>query len=293
MSAVREVAGCRIVRPLLGTSRTRLAALLEAERQPFISDPSNRNPIFERARLREEGGIAAGQALDDILSETRQHGRERIRRERELAALLAGAVSLHPAGFAVLEPEPIQKAAPELAENLLERVAATIGGAHYPVRRERAARLRTGLIVEPPRARTLGGCRFVPWRARILVLRELAAAEDPLLVEPGQTIVWDRRYEVTSPLAAERAATVGYLGSSPAFSPSRQRADKIDSVDEGLRGKLRSLPGLARSTLPAMWDAEGLLAVPHIGYRRAGSGALPRIAFRPANPLSQGWFTVV
>ena len=52
MSAVRELEGCRLVRPLLAVSRERLAALLAAEGQPFLRDPSNLNPVFERARLR-------------------------------------------------------------------------------------------------------------------------------------------------------------------------------------------------------------------------------------------------
>ena len=52
MSAVRELSGCRLVRPLLAVSRERLAALLATEEQPFLRDPSNLNPVFERARLR-------------------------------------------------------------------------------------------------------------------------------------------------------------------------------------------------------------------------------------------------
>ena len=52
MSAVRELPGCRLVRPLLAVPRARLAALLAAEGQPFLRDPSNLNPAFERARLR-------------------------------------------------------------------------------------------------------------------------------------------------------------------------------------------------------------------------------------------------
>ena len=55
MSAVRELAGCRLVRPLLAVPRARLAALLAAEGQPFLRDPSNLNPVFERARLRRSG----------------------------------------------------------------------------------------------------------------------------------------------------------------------------------------------------------------------------------------------
>src|SRR5439155_341984 len=52
MSAVRELAGCRLVRPLLAVPRARLLALLAQEDQPFLRDPSNLNPAFERARLR-------------------------------------------------------------------------------------------------------------------------------------------------------------------------------------------------------------------------------------------------
>src|SRR5437763_791231 len=49
MSAVREMAGVRLVRPLLAVPKARLVARLAAERQAFLSDPSNRNPAVERA----------------------------------------------------------------------------------------------------------------------------------------------------------------------------------------------------------------------------------------------------
>src|SRR3954447_7076777 len=52
MSAVRELRGCRLVRPLLAVPRERLAALLASEGHPFLRDPSNLDPVFERARLR-------------------------------------------------------------------------------------------------------------------------------------------------------------------------------------------------------------------------------------------------
>src|SRR5271170_2967071 len=60
MSAVRELAECRLVRPLLWVPRARLRALLAQEGQPFLCDPSNLNPRFERARLRLEGSVIPG-----------------------------------------------------------------------------------------------------------------------------------------------------------------------------------------------------------------------------------------
>src|SRR5579885_530585 len=52
MPAVRELSQLRLVRPLLGVPKARLAAFLDVEGQPCVRDPSNINPAFERARLR-------------------------------------------------------------------------------------------------------------------------------------------------------------------------------------------------------------------------------------------------
>jgi tRNA(Ile)-lysidine synthase len=282
MSAVRELAACRLVRPLLSVPRARLLALLADEGQPFLRDPSNLNPAFERARLRlarEASGDAIGAA---IAAEMRACGERRIEREHILDGLLSRSVALHPAGFGALDPAVIALAPPETAERLLGRVAAAIGAARYPARRARLARLRAGLVAEPGRARTLGGCRFVPWRGRLLVLREVAAASAPVRVEPGARLTWDRRFAADLARAAPSGFVLGYLGQRTAVAPEHPVGDHAGN-----------LPRLVHPVLPALWDDEGLAAVPHLGYRRPGVEALPRLSFRPANPLASAGFTVV
>jgi tRNA(Ile)-lysidine synthase len=276
MSAVRGMAGIRLVRPLLAVPKARLAALLDAERQPFLSDPSNRNPIFERARLRRDTAV---KDTERLTAELRDHGGQRIARERDLDRLLASAVSLHPAGFAAIYPSAIGHVEAELAERLLGRVALCIGGAAYPLRRERVALLRAGLLECPEHARTLGGCRFVPWRGRLLVIRELSRAASPIRLVPGTELLWDRRFGVTVPPDAASKLMLGYLGQS-GMRPVLDR-------DDG------ALPRLMHPVLPAVWDESGLIAVPNLGYRRAGATDLPRIAFHPVNRLSHAGFTVV
>jgi tRNA(Ile)-lysidine synthase len=278
MSAVRELAGCRLVRPLLSVPRARLLAVLVEEGQPYLRDPSNLNPAFERARLRLDPDPLGGAPLDAVVGELRDHGARRIARERILDRLLARSVALHPAGFGALDPAVIAMADSESAERLLGRVAASIGAARYPARRARLARLRAGLAARPDRARTLGLCRFLPWRGRLLVLRELAAASAPMQVEPGASLVWDRRFAVDLAPSAPGGFTLGYLGQSGAAAPEHGTGD---------------LPRLIYPVLPALWDEEGLAAVPHLGYRRPGVEALPRLSFRPANPLTSAGFTVV
>jgi tRNA(Ile)-lysidine synthase len=276
MPAVRELHGCRLVRPLLGVSKARLAAVLEASGQPFLRDPSNRNPIFERARLRSAATTVANNKIaDDVLA----YGERRIAREHALNALLARAVALHPAGFAILDRAALAGVADEAVERLLGRVAACIGGARYTARRARLQRLRAGFTAAPERARTLGGCRFVPWRGRILVLREAAAASPPAYIRPGTRVTWDRRFAAELSPAAPGGFVLGHLGQN-----HRAAAQDYDG----------ELPRLVHSVLPAFWDGEGLLAaVPHLGYRRCNKGEIPRLSFSPANPLAPAGFTVV
>lgn len=278
MTAVREIAGLRLLRPLLGVKRERLAAILDAESQSYLRDPSNSNPAFERARLRAKLGP---DAIDGAVTDATIHAARRLKRERALAALLARAVSLHPAGFALIDPEVIV-AAGELGERALSRVASTIGGASYPLRRERLGRLHRALAETPRRARTLGGCRFVPWRGRVLVLRETARTAPPLHLVPGMTGIWDRRFRATLPPDAAAPLTLGCLG-----------ADGVAALDSRAIAIDNPLPRLVYPMLPALRDGAGLAEVPHLGYGRAETTALPALVFSPPMPLCGAGFTVV
>jgi tRNA(Ile)-lysidine synthase len=282
MSAVRELDGCRLVRPLLDAPRARLGALLAVERHPFLRDPSNENPAYERARLRLDTDSLDIGHLDAAIEAARECSQSRVQRERVLDRVLAERAVLHPAGFAVLDPAALGALDANVADRVLARIAATIGGARYPVRRARIARLRAGLSMAPERARTLGGCRFVPWRGRLLVLRELAAAEPAVRLEPGERRSWDRRYAVCLRSTADRAFTLGYLGRGGTAGLRRREMAGPES-----------LPPFVHTVLPAVWDEEGLAAIPALGYRRASEMVLPCLGFRPANPLTTAGFTVV
>jgi tRNA(Ile)-lysidine synthase len=283
MPAIRELDGCRLVRPLLGFPKARLAALLEAERQPWIADPSNRDPAFERARLRAQPPPAA--EGERLLAAIRAFGIARRGREQAQARLLARTVALHPAGFAVLE-RGFFAAPAELAQAALAALAVTIGGRSYPPRRARVARLLAALADADGRGRTLGGCRFVPWRGRVLVLRESARAAPPLRLMPGTSGVWDRRFAVALPAAAAGPAVIASLEAGGVAELDR-RIGRPRPAQDGPR-----LPRLVHPVLPAARDAAGLLCVPHLGYRRAGA-LVPDFLFRPASPLTRAGFTVV
>jgi len=283
MPAIRELADCRILRPLLNIAKTRLIAFLEAERQPFIRDPSNTSAVFERSRLRNTGAVPSGVKLAVLLSGIERFGQERAARQRLCDGLLVHQVALHPAGFAALDPS-LALAPPEIAGRALSAIVGAIGGKPYPAGLEQIARLRAILAGSARGSgHTLGGCYCLRWRQCVLVLRELADAARPVRVNPGVSCTWDRRFNVVSPANATSAITVGYLGRSGVIDLNRLEP----------RRRYCDLPRLVHPVLPAVWDNRGIAAVPHLGYRREGDVVLPELEFRPINPLTQPGFTVV
>jgi tRNA(Ile)-lysidine synthase len=63
-ASLRRAAPLLLVRPLLDLPKARLLATLDAGLVSFCDDPSNRDPRFTRARLRELMPVLAGEGLD-------------------------------------------------------------------------------------------------------------------------------------------------------------------------------------------------------------------------------------
>jgi tRNA(Ile)-lysidine synthase len=286
ISAVSERAHCRVLRPLLDVPPERLRARLRLEDQAWIEDPSNRNAEFRRVRVRDARALLAAEGLGaERLEETLRHlGRARQALESGTAGLLARAVTVHPAGFAWLETEPVRRAEPELGLRALAAVLATIGGTDYPPRLERLERLYERLARDAlGRGRTLGGCRLIGTGARVLVCREPAAIERPVALSPGGTCLWDGRFRVALAENCVDGMTVGALGQ-----------DRRELSPQA-RERLRILPGPARPSLPVLRDRAGLAVVPALAWTRqpAHSLGIAKITFRPSRGLAPVGFTVV
>jgi tRNA(Ile)-lysidine synthase len=280
MAPVSERAACRVLRPLLEVPRARLEATLRQAGQGWIEDPSNRDPAYLRVRLRraeavlEEAGLGAAR----LAATAARLGRARAALEAGVAALLARAALVHPAGFVRLDPAALKAAPEEIGLRALAAVLALVGGALYPPRLERLERLYREIPAGIGGGRTLGGCRVLARRGRLLVCREPAAVAPPVPALPGGTIHWDGRFCLYLPTTAPDGLSLGALG-----------AARLDVVP--------ALPAAARTGLPALRDDRSVAAVPALGYVREGFGdgwlAGLRLFFRPSRPLSGSGFTVV
>lgn len=280
MAGLAERRDCRLLRPLLSIPRRRLAATLQAAGQDWIEDPSNQDRAYARVRVRNADPALAELGLDaERLSGTAARlGRARAALERAVAALLARAATIHPAGFARLDLGSLRQAPEEVGLRALAAVLALVGGGGYPPRLERLERLFGELPQGLGGGRTLAGCRILPRRGGFLVCRELSAVAPPIAATPGAMTAWDRRFQLNLPATAPPGLTLGALGGAPVEAQA-------------------PLPAAARGSLPALHDRRSVVAVPALGYVRTPSDdrwiAATRLIFRPTRPLSGAGFTVV
>jgi tRNA(Ile)-lysidine synthase len=289
MAPIVEDGHYRLVRPLLPVPATRLRTTLTALDQVWVEDPSNRNPAFARVRVRAQmpTGLAEAGLTPRRLAETSRHlARARTVLEQLVERALAAGVALHPAGFALVDPRPLAAAPEEIGLRALASVIATIGGEEFPPRFDRLERAAAALYGDGlGGGRTLGGCRILPWRGRVLVLRELAAVEPSMpLPEAGGTLEWDHRFLIEVPAGCMqggfRVAALGVEG-----------AARMRGIVEAPGTPY--LPSSVRPSLPALWREGTLVGVPHLGWMRAGAEIGAAIRFRPTRSLTGSGFTVV
>ena len=235
-----EMAGLRVLRPLLAVPPVRLRKLLASQEVEWVEDPSNADRAYLRPRLRllRRDRDGTGPATSALVIAAAAMARQRAEQEWRVAVELSGSVSLRPEGFALL-PET----RPGVAA--LAALLQTIAGAPFPP----PARSVEGLAARW-RAATLAGVRVLP-AGRLgsgwLMVREAGAMAGAVPAVPDA--IWDGRFRLGPAARPPAGATFGAVGAdAPAFR------------------RISRLPSAVLRTLPAIRSAGTLLAVPHLHY---------------------------
>jgi tRNA(Ile)-lysidine synthase len=285
MAPVAERDGVRLIRPLLPVPRARLRATLQDMRQPWIDDPSNENPAHARIRMRRLLPVLAADRVDAArLAETAAHlGRARAAFDDRVAALLARAAALFPAGYLRLDPASLRDAPADVSLRALARCLVTVGGGGYGPRRERLERLHAAIRAgRLGGGATLAGCRVLPRRGALLICREPALVVEEVPLAPGGSVLWDGRFEIRlskgsgSRLVVRRLGTIGWATLAAAH-PELRRSP---------------IPPAVRPSLPALWAADKVVAVPHLDIAPPDRHIHATALFQPRAPLARIRFTV-
>jgi tRNA(Ile)-lysidine synthase len=257
--------GITVLRPLLDVPKARLVATVEAACIGFVSDPSNDDARFERARLR---GSKDALSMLGLTPEALALSARRLRRAREAldeAArnFLAANSETSEAGYALIDSAALQAAPQEIALRALAQLIAAVGGGETPLQLGKLETLLAGLQAHPRQAHTLGRCRLEPVANRLGVFREVRGSGLPVAeLSPGMRALWDNRFRVELGLDAPVPIQVRALG------------------EEGLRelkdrSALVSVPRHAVRTLPACWRGKILLGLPMLSGGSGGSETIP------------------
>lgn len=258
-------AGVKVLRPLLDMPKSRLVATLTASGLEWLEDPSNDDTRFERVRLRramdalESLGLSAGALARSA---------RRLRRAREALDRAAGEFlrmhcQLDDAGFCRISAEALAHASDDIALRALARALQGLGGGASPPRLAKLEALFAALKAGDCPAQTLAGCQLIPGARALLIMRESGRrAPCDLVLEPGQSGLWDNRYQVSLDHGCSGPVRVCALGKT-GYGDVRARL-----------GKARALPARVEESLVSFWLDERLLAVPPLGYaRQAGCSA--------------------
>ena len=280
MSAIVERQHVRLLRPLLGLTRERLRVLLSESGLSWIDDASNDDEAFTRVRARR-AIVAASGVSDRLNAVAAMAGGARAVMEAATAAAGACCVHVHPAGFAWLDLHAFRALPDHLAASLLARLTASVGGRESLPKRQSVVRAQIAIVRDPGwRGLTLSGCRLsLAKRDQVLICREVRNLPAPLLIHHERTVVWDNRFviSVASGTSRQQSLRLAPLGRSGWVDIKAQRPSLAQLP----------IPAVVRSGLPALWDEGGVLEVPHMAYRWAGSSVvLEEIRFRPIVSLA-------
>jgi tRNA(Ile)-lysidine synthase len=253
-----------IARPFLDVPKACLRATLTARGIPWIEDPSNAAPEYERTRLRAARGHLDALGLTPAMLALSAARLARARRALDEATdrfcdPREGAVRVDPCGLVVIDRARLRQAGEEIALRVLDRAIAAAGGAG-----ERAPLAKLEVIVPAvcdPRAGaparwTLARALIAAQRTVVEVEREPGREPLPeLLVMPGDTALWDGRFKV-----AVGAAFVG----GPVEVRALGTPELRDLQRRGLVGE--GVPARVAVATPSIWHNGRLIAAPPLGY---------------------------
>ncbi len=251
--------GFTVVRPLLEVRRADLRHYLRVLQGPWVDDPTNDDPAYERSRVRLAGEALASLGLDAgtlagaarrmarvsealavrALQVWREHGRE------EMAT---GDLRIARDGFAEVERETQMR--------VLSAALMHVSEAEYPPREAPLESLLDMLLAGGPG--TLHGCEAVVEKEHIRIFREYAeVAECRAGVEEGA--LWDGRWMIRWQEAYD-GCEVRALGHEGWV----QAGEKPEGTP----------PYKAARSLPAVWDGMRLIACDGIGFGPQGAFSL-------------------
>ncbi|WP_455480570.1 tRNA lysidine(34) synthetase TilS [Bartonella sp. B12(2025)] len=186
----------RLIRPLLGVKRKTLRAYLCLKGKTWIDDPTNEDLSFERVRVRQS---LHQKKFTSIAQKIYEAGLQRRQQAQDMADLiLALDIAVEYGRCFIAKPAPFlqQHSGFPFVVGLF---AVLMGGGGYLLSGQKLITLVQKLHFHSPEKQrfTLAGSIIEYNRNGITFWRESRNMKEAV-VEPGKTVLWDGRYQITN-----------------------------------------------------------------------------------------------
>ncbi|MFZ7092267.1 tRNA lysidine(34) synthetase TilS [Primorskyibacter sp. 2E233] len=248
--------GFSVLRPCLDMSRDALRHYLRVLKGTWVDDPSNDDPSYDRARIRQLLTVLEGEGMDkDSLAATAR----RLRDERQALMMRAAQVwqeigQDHPDGSLSFAPDWHGQVETATQRRLLSAALQYVSAADYGPRADALEALRDRLVSGG--TGTLHGCEAAIVKGRLTIFREYAAVQAKIS-EAGKDTLWDNKWLVSLP--GSKGLTIRALGE-----------DGWRQVRDKPQGAPAHRVGLA---LPAVWEGDDLIVCDLLGVGPGGTTA--------------------
>lgn len=245
MTPRRNAYGFEIIRPCLEMTRDELRHYVDTLHMPYVDDPSNEDPKFERVKARQmlpklaDLGLTTHRLRDTAkrLSRASEGLRARAVEVADRIACDAsqGVVRFDRASFQAVERETQMR--------LMAAACMWVSGAEYRPRVASLENLLDRLLAGG--SGTLLGAKAETSANVIFVFRELRATQGQLSFSEGRVVVWDHRWEIT--------------GSGKGWNNVRALGEDVKIIENW---REFGLPRAALMALPAIWSGDDLICAP-------------------------------
>jgi len=271
----------RLLRPLLAYSRAQLTATVKSFDQPFVDDPGNDDPAYERIRTRlllaslEEQGSLSREAL--LRTASRQRGSLRRLRDQEEALFREMAGCFYRWGGAALDRRAVVARSSSIGGSgggsggamggLCRRLMHAVSGEIYAPDEDAAGAALAAVLATG--AATAGGALIKNWKDRLWFLREPAAvlgragapAIAPAALESRKAALWDNRFILAAESAGSDVVVKPLGGADPGLFEAKK------ALFSGPKEGLYASPGIFS---PGVSREEMLITAPALLSGRKG-----------------------
>ena len=187
-----------LMRPLLAFTKKEIVDYLKQKKIPWIEDPMNDNPFYERVKWRSRQPVLSQMGLtpQSVSTLTKRLSRTKEALDFYTDSFIKNSVLLSPVGYAFIGKMAWDMAPLEIRLRTLLRLLPLISGQNKIISLESVEKLLAGTH----KSVTLGGCQILFHKKGLFVAREMRPPLPTLTLKAGASAYWDRFF-VISPVA--------------------------------------------------------------------------------------------